>query len=337
MFDLAPALPVPPRTTSPEWPLLAAVLLQGWGISGLAAAENLKPGRVWRVTLGGSTTCILKNWGPRDSGLEERVDFYQAVMRHLSCHGVPVELAVSTACGRLLIRHEGEAWWMTGVLRNEPSPLRTDDELDAMQREYGRSIARLHRALASFPEVESRRRTWSKDISQELAARDLPTIRMLLPLERRDEFEALVAPYELPMVRALADLPRQLIFYDCHHGNILRVGTEVTGFVDADHLSIGPRIWDLFYFLAQGIGDIRRENAPIWPRHAQVTLDAYAEVNPLETRERRAIWYGMLAFKLSMLASVLRGSPLDDRDALLDHMQRLTWVQPYFDTPPGQS
>jgi Ser/Thr protein kinase RdoA (MazF antagonist) len=316
--------------TTPETAVLATVLQQGWGLSGLTTAETLKPGRVWRVSCGTGATHILKNWGRRDPGLEERVAFYQEVMRHVSADGVPVEIAVSTVHDQHLYRHDGEAWWLTGVLENDPIPLHAPADLDAMQRAYGRAIAGMHRALASYPVERARQRTWSKDIGQEVVTSALPTIRKLLPAELRADFEALIMPHESEMARRLTGLPVQLIFYDCHHGNILRVGTRVTGFVDADHLSIGPRIWDLFYFIAQGISDIRRDHAATWPRHARVTLDAYAEVNPLEPRERQAIWSGMLAFKLDMLARVLSGSPLDDRDNLLDHLQRLTWVQPYF-------
>lgn len=200
-----------------------------------------------------------------------------------------------------------------------------------MQTSYGRSIATLHCALASYPREVAVEKTWSKEIGQEIAEQSFPSIRAKLAGTQREAFEELVAPHEHDVAERLTDLPRQLIYYDCHHGNILRVGCRVTGFVDSDHLSIGIRIWDIFYLLAQGCHDIRRDNATTWPHHAHVTVDAYSEVNPLTGRERAAIWAGMFAFKINMLAGVLGGSRLDTADCLFDHLQRLTWVRPYFE------
>jgi Ser/Thr protein kinase RdoA (MazF antagonist) len=312
-----------------EFDQLAEILETGWGQKGLAAAEPLKAGRVWRVTLATDRTYVLKNWGKRDAGLEERVEFFQSVMRHVTECGVPAEVALPSTNGHVIYRSAGEAWWLTNELPNNASPL-APDEILILQRNYGRSIASLHRALATYPEEIAHRKTWSKDVVRELAEQHLPSIRARLASSERKAFEEMVAPHEREVAAHLEGLPRQLIFYDCHHGNILRDGCAVSGFVDADHLSFGMRIWDLSYFIAQGIHDIQRDRAAEWPHHARVTVAAYEEVNPLSDRERAAIWHGMFAFKINMLALVLGGSQLDSKTCLFDHLQRLNWIRPYF-------
>jgi Ser/Thr protein kinase RdoA (MazF antagonist) len=46
----------------------------------------------------------------------------------------------------------------------------------------------------------------------------------------------------------LRGLPEQLIHRDCHPGNVLVDGTRVIGFIDCDHLCIGPRLFDVACF-----------------------------------------------------------------------------------------
>jgi homoserine kinase type II len=302
--------------------------LGAWEVGRVLGAEELKPGRVWRVTTDGGAF-ILKNWGAKDDGLEQRVAFYQGVMAHVAARGVAVERAVPDRAGRLIHRREKEAWWLVRTLPNDPGPL-GDQEAEALQRDYGRAIAELHRALATYPEAEARRGTWRKAVRDEVLTHDLPTIRARLDPSARERFEAAVAPHEREFAQRLDGLPEQLIFYDCHHGNILRVGARVTGFVDADHLSIGMRIWDLAYLGAQGLLDVDQCGPAEWSRRALLVVDAYRSVNPLEEREFGAIWHVMLGFKLNMLAGVASGSTLDHLPKLLDQIERLHRVRPFF-------
>ena len=58
-------------------------------------------------------------------------------------------------------------------------------------------------------------------------------------------FKVSLAEVESEMAAAFADLPRQLVIWDCHPGNVAVDGYDVSGFIDCDHLSIAPRIFDL--------------------------------------------------------------------------------------------
>ncbi len=56
------------------------------------------------------------------------------------------------------------------------------------------------------------------------------------------------------MTAALADLPPQLIHGDLTPENVLlRRPEAVSGFIDFDHLPLGPRIWDIAQYLSRRI------------------------------------------------------------------------------------
>lgn len=305
------------------------VLRSGWGIGAVEAIEPLKSGRVWRIATA-DASYVLKDWGEKDTALEQRVAFYQEVMAHVEASGVPVESAVPPVGGGFIHRHGRSAWWLVRTLPNDGGPLDAA-EAQELQRDYGRWIARLHRALAAYPQADARRRTWRKALRDELMTRDLPRIRQALTGDDAARFAAAVGPHLDEVATRLDGLPEQLIFYDCHHGNILRVGARVTGFVDADHLSIGQRIWDLCYLAAQGIDHIDSDGPIVWSAQVRTLIDAYHEENPLDARERRAIWHGMAGFRVSSLAASLDGPRPDLTRALLAQLERLHRVRSCFE------
>jgi hypothetical protein len=90
------------------------------------------------------------------------------------------------------------------------------------------------------------------------------------------------------------------------------------------------RIWDLAYLGAQGLLDVDQRGPAEWSRCALLVVDAYHRLNPLAERERGAIWHLMLGFKLNMLSGVSCGSNLDHLPKLLDQLERLHRVRPFF-------
>jgi Ser/Thr protein kinase RdoA (MazF antagonist) len=313
---------------SSEHVALARILADGWGGSLSGPVIELKPGRVWRVVVDGCA-CILKNWGPKDAGLEERVGFYQGVMGFVAARSVAVEHALPSRGGHVIHRADADAWWLVRTLPNDPRPLSHDEGME-LQRDYGRAIAELHRALALYPQEDARRRTWRKAVRDEVIQHDLPAIRVRLAGADRTRFENDVGVYDQEIAERLEGLPEQLIFFDCHHGNILRVGARISGFVDADHLSIGLRIWDLSYLCAQGLLHIETDGPELWSRHAWMVVDGYHALHPLDERERSAIWHLMAAFRLNTLAGVLAGSNHVLASKLLDQLTCLRRVRPFF-------
>jgi Ser/Thr protein kinase RdoA (MazF antagonist) len=118
-------------------------------------------------------------------------------------------------------------------------------------RNYGVATAGMHRALATFP--QDRLPAWigRVDLASEVLDTGFPIILPYLEEGEEVEFQAMRARLARTMPTAFQDLPEQLIHRDCHAENLLSCGTVVTGIVDWDHLTIGPRILDVAYFAVQ--------------------------------------------------------------------------------------
>jgi Ser/Thr protein kinase RdoA (MazF antagonist) len=284
----------------PPTPPIAEVLAAGWGATLAAPATALKPDRVWQVRLSDGSDAVLKDWGVKDADLERRVAFYQSVATHVSKRGVIMERARPTVRGDIIHRREGHAWWLVPIIPNDSRPL-SAAEGEELQRDYGRAIAALHRALASYPEEVARSSTWRKPFRDELIS-SLPAIPAQLADRDRARYDGIMSRHQAEILERLAGLPEQLIFFDCHHGNILRVGARVSGFIDSDHLSIGLRIWDLCYLIGQGVRWLETTRPAEWAGSARLVVDAYHAVNPLSERELGAIWHVLAAFTLGRLA-----------------------------------
>ncbi len=99
------------------------------------------------------------------------------------------------------------------------------------------------------------------------------------------------------MPTALTDLPQQLIHRDCHAENLLSCGTEVTGIVDWDHLTIGPRILDVAYFAVQLAKRQVRDRAAMeqWLDELPLLLAGYGGESPLLAKETAAFPHLLIA------------------------------------------
>jgi Ser/Thr protein kinase RdoA (MazF antagonist) len=99
------------------------------------------------------------------------------------------------------------------------------------------------------------------------------------------------------MPTALQDLPQQLIHRDCHAENLLSCGTEVTGIVDWDHLTIGPRILDPAYFAVQLAKRRVRDPAAMaqWLDDFPLLLAGYGDESALLAEEMAAFPHVLIA------------------------------------------
>jgi Ser/Thr protein kinase RdoA (MazF antagonist) len=225
------------------------------------------------------------------------------VLRHLAAHGVPVAVPVPTDAGRLFVQDGAAVYTLSprlpvGGRDPAPGPAPWPDPSPERRAEnLGAAIGRLHRALAAYV---GDLRSWRMDLAPEVLDVALPRLRAHLDGARAAALEAALAPLAAPLRAALTGLPEQPIHGDCHGGNILVAGGEVTGFVDLDHLPVGPKVYDLAYLLADQIK--WRLDDPVyvarWLAGLPHLLAGYAREHPLSGRERQAIWFGMLATQL---------------------------------------
>jgi Ser/Thr protein kinase RdoA (MazF antagonist) len=174
-------------------------------------------------------------------------------------------------------------------------------EFDTVQRyrKLGIALARLHIAMASFPEqVES----WTMDLPKFVFVESIPQIMSAISDQEQVSFSEIIACLEPEMRPAFDRLPVQLIHGDCHGANVLRYRGEVSGFIDLDHTPYGPRIYDIGYFLAGQVRGTLLHDQPDEHMHFGELLQAYNDIGdyPLSVEERRSIWFMMLAAQLLM-------------------------------------
>ncbi len=109
---------------------------------------------------------------------------------------------------------------------------------------------------------------------------------------------------ELDLESLYADLPNQLIHRDPNPANILFDKAKVTGFVDFEMVSRGPRIFDVCYcgtsLLISGFPD--QEKMRKWPTLFHSLLKGYQEVFPLTSAELSALYGTMVAIEIIFAA-----------------------------------
>lgn len=129
---------------------------------------------------------------------------------------------------------------------------------------------------------------------------------------------------------ALRGLPEQLIHRDCHPGNILVQGTQVIGFIDCDHLCIGPRIFDLAYYAVHHLKWVTDDATATqrWLTDLPSLLAGYRTQQSLTQAEVAALPYGMMAYHL-LLADWFMHLPQTESIAL--EVQALDWLDLHFD------
>jgi Ser/Thr protein kinase RdoA (MazF antagonist) len=105
-------------------------------------------------------------------------------------------------------------------LPNQPATPKNHEERVHLYRNYGAAIARFHRALVGYEDEDIQKRTWQTDLNKRVLDEAIPLILAHLSPDQRPSFEALLAEIGPGMLSAYANLPIQLIVWDCHPGNV---------------------------------------------------------------------------------------------------------------------
>jgi Ser/Thr protein kinase RdoA (MazF antagonist) len=263
--------------------------LQAWQstIGDLEAIE-LKPG-VWRIG-----DHILKRTSPLGSAHPStRLLQYCEILAHLGRSGIPVGVPRPTDDGHPFAEYEGELYILSPYLAGPDLA-----ETQAQFEHSGAAIARLHQALATCPTAID---SWQIHLAERTFGESWPGLEARLPAAEFERLSAAIDPVHDEMIRAVEGLPSQRIHGDCHAGNILLTGDEVTGFIDLDHLPIGPRMYDLGYFLSCSLitcTDGGEAATDALERLSRPLFAGYRSVLPLTERETAAILPIMLYVQL---------------------------------------
>lgn len=308
---------------------LVSTLLRAWG-SRLGVETRCDPWSelhfVFRVAArrsgGTEQVFFLKDAGPvnpQDGPRKLASDI--AVLRHLKTCGLPVALPEPTDDGQPFLQHGGKCYTLTPELPNAPDETAPRDQV---YRNIGAAVARLHNALASYPDPVA---SWTMDLPPRIMEDALPVIFRRQRARQHEQLLQVLETIRGPMIERLSDLPSQHIHGDCHGGNILLVGERVSGFVDLDHLPTGPRVYDLCYYLANDAVHYYKDpaSAKTWIETAVRSLFAgYEQVNPLTGAEKDAAPYLILGILL--IKSAWFYEPLGLPDRAREDLQLFYWM-----------
>jgi len=167
------------------------------------------------------------------------------VPRLLAGRGVPMALPVPTKTGADIL-DGGEAFLLTRSLPGAPLPKaeRFGEQRAAFGEKYGRSIARLHKALI---EIEGDILPDEADLFAQVRDWALPNVRKQNIQWKMGLPESFFERYLSEFGALYNALPKQLIHRDPNPGNILFDGGEVSGFIDFDLCERSVRLWDPCY------------------------------------------------------------------------------------------
>lgn len=279
-------------------------ILKRWGFQSVTECQTLNSD-VFKIEVNGGQWLILKRLtlkhiGGNVSRKINRLHLEYDVLSHLYKSGIPVALPILSGDGKPYVTFGKELYCLSPYLISSPGIIKNASDRDMLYRNYGYAIARLHQAFLTYPDRDIASRTWRTDLISEVFDEAIPCIFENQSPEQHRVLAAMVSKIEPEMRISCSALPEQLIHRDCHPGNVLVDGFEVSGFVDCDHFSMGPRIFDLGYFLVhlikRNVWDEREE--AIWLNHYNQVIIGYETVHRLQKRERDALFYVMLAVLL---------------------------------------
>ena len=162
---------------------------------------------------------------------------------------------------------------------------------------YGRSIAKLHLALAK---LEADIMPNEANLSGQVMDWAMPNVEKQNEQWGMGLTDDFFRDYEEFFGTAFDMLPQQLIHRDPNPSNILFSGGDVAGFIDFDLSERNIRLWDPCYCATgilsewRGVDDIQAK----WPDVLEAILRGYDSVNPLTPEEKQAVFYILCSIQM---------------------------------------
>ncbi|WP_114558270.1 phosphotransferase enzyme family protein [Desertihabitans aurantiacus] len=272
---------------------------------------------VWQVSTAALPPMVLKQLPLYAPGVDPVTE--HRVLTHLLGRGVRVACPVVTDAGSVTALVDGRHWQLQPSLPHRSAPEAVAVEDAGLAATVGSAIGHLDRALASYPGPVG---SYTDD--------PVATLAEVVP-ELPVELTRLVDPLAGHLHEALADLPRQLTHGDCNDGNVLIGPDGGVGFIDLDHVPVGPRVRDLAYYLASRLHRARADAARTAVAAALPHyLDGYRDSHPLGTRERAALVPLMLLTEIAGAHWALHGWD-PDHDEYRRHLATTAWITRRYD------
>jgi Ser/Thr protein kinase RdoA (MazF antagonist) len=262
---------------------MAGAPVGAWtSVLGAAHVHELARGhaQVWAVRAEDGRRYVVKTVGPWRPG-PPVADEYR-VLVHLGAAGIPVAVPVVSDDGRVAVDHGDVEYVLLPWVDGNPG----GHEMGAACERVGAAIGLLHRALARQP--------WPvRSYRQDMVVAFQESLRRL-PADVRKQTVGPLASRALETLAGLTKLPEQRLHGDCGAGNVLVRGGDVAGFIDLDHLPLGPRIYDLGYYLAH------RARSQGFLAVVSRYVAGYQQAEPLLPQELAALPAATLAVQLGI-------------------------------------
>ena len=277
-------------------------LLSTWPIQ-FTSVEPYRADRVDMYAADGVTgeRYILKNLGELDD-MCVRTEAQHRITQHLHRHDIPVGYLLTTREGGFYATDGTDLFVLMPRLPQEDAGLfglHGHLAFDSL----GSAYARLHAALATFDGPVD---TWESLLFDRLYEHTAPRLLKALQGEDQTVVQESLTVLKQPMKDLSPDLPSQVILWDCHTGNTLFWNGHVSGFIDVDHISRGPRVFDIANIAANMIVyDQSEMRTKLWLKSLPTYVSAYHRTNPLSAPERKAIPYAIESFTLVLLEHFL--------------------------------
>ncbi len=298
--------------------------LDAWDIQP-STFEILAEGRVFRVLTRSGSRCVLKCMGKDSVNLQDRLEMETEILLHLYSSDVPVAIPIPSIGGLHTVEIDGSMYTLSPDLPRDE----TDPYVAKTSLEIGRSIAQLDTVLAQYDVSDFENRTWRSAPFREYRER-LPVLLPYVPQQQYPSFESRAEALRQRLSRLEArSLPEQLIHRDLHYGNMLLSDGRVSGFVDCDHFSIGPRIYELAYFLGQTAQQAVAATAiERWMDSMIPLLTGYGSLINLTSEERETLYPLILQVVYSLALTAIE----TERVSFQLQLETIDWLHSHGDS-----
>ncbi|GAB3432585.1 phosphotransferase enzyme family protein [Flindersiella endophytica] len=304
--------------TTPDPDCIAA--LEAWqSILGEARIEPIRLTELplWRVVAEDGRAYALKKLPEFPPGAGP-VDAYR-VITHLRAKGIPVAAPIVTDGAAIHTVVAERRYSLVPFVPSDPGNHETGPHAKQTSYAIGKAIAEFDSALADCPWPVS---SFVDDPAPDILDGALPKL---------PEVAEMVAPLTDRLRETVTGLPMQRIHGDCNTGNVLVHRGNVSGFIDIDHLSLGPRVRDLSDYLASRLRD--QLDAPGTAPILAVLSDyvaGYHATAELTDQELAAVVPIILLLEIGLVRWFLYGWVPNPAKQHLS-MRAIAWITEHFD------
>lgn len=247
-------------------------------------------GNVWAV----GKDYILKT-GDREKLLKNL-----NVSKALHKQGFTASLPIPTKTGSEYLEGK-EIFILTQGIKGSPLPrsYRFGDNCKEFGEKYGKSIARLHKALKAI----------QKDISLDEVNLYKNVTEWALPNVKKQNIQwgmeiddSFFNDYIESFGKLYDKLPKQLIHRDPNPSNILFEDGDVSGFIDFDLSEVNVRLWDVCYCATGILSEASHEAYEKWLDILNGILHGYDIEGKLTLEEKQAVFYVICSIQMICIA-----------------------------------